>query len=168
MECPKYLFSMDTMIRVPHIISTRRMILALGAALMTASLAAAAMPVTVVQAPDSPVKLDHVKLLNTDAAPLVLLYAATNLTDTALDQFTVTVFVFDKDKRLKARQVAPGRRTLDARGTKFSAMILDVGGIDPADSLMVGVDQAQQVGSEQWWRTDLRTLAEATVKPPAK
>jgi hypothetical protein len=156
-------------IGVLHTKSVRCILLALGAAIASASLAAAAgPPVSVVQAPDSPVKLDQVKVLNTDATPLVLLYAATNLTDTALDQFTVTVFVFDRDKRLKARQVAPGRRTLDARGTKFSAMILDVGGIDPADSLMVGVDQAQQVGSEQWWRSDLRTLAEAAAKPSAR
>ena len=160
---------MDTMMQAHHTMSVRRILLALGAAIATASLAAAAaLPVSVVQAPDSPVKLDQVKVLNTDGTPLVLLYSATNLTDTALDQFTVTVFVFDRDKRLKARQVAPGRRTLDARGTKFSAMVLDVGGIDPADSLMVGVDQAQQVGSEQWWRADLRTLAETAAKPPAK
>jgi hypothetical protein len=137
------------------------------AAIMTARLAGAAgLPISVVQPPDSPVKLDQLKVLNADATPMVLLYAATNLTDTALDQFTVTVFVFDRDKRLKARQVAPGRRTLDARGTKFSAMVLDVGGIEPTDSLMVGVDQAQQVGSDQWWRADLRTLAEAAAKPP--
>jgi hypothetical protein len=159
------------MIGVPQTMSVRPILLALGAAiaLVTASPAGAAgMPVSVVQAPDSPVKLDQVKVLNTEGTPLVLLYAAINLTDTAFDQFTVTVFVFDRDKRLKARQVAPGRRTLDARGTKFSAMVLDVEGIDPADSLMVGVDQAQQVGSDQWWRADLRTLAEAAVKPPAK
>ena len=152
-----------------HAVSRRRLLLALGAAIATASLAAAAaLPVSVVQAPDSPVKLDQVKVLNADGTPLVLLYSATNLTDTALDQFTVTVFVFDREKRLKARQVAPGRRTLDARGTKFSAMVLDVGGIEPTDSLMVGVDQAQQVGSEEWWRADLRTLAETAAKPPAK
>lgn len=130
--------------------------------------AATAMPVSVVQAPDSPVRLDQVKVLNTDGSPLVLLYAATNLTDAALEQFTVTVLVFDKDKRLKARQVAPGRRTLDARGTKFSAMVLDVGGIEPTDALMVGVDQAQRVDSDAWWRTDLRTVAEGAMKSPVR
>ncbi len=159
------------MIGVPHTMSVRPILLALGAAITLATAnpaGAAGMPVSVVQAPDSPIKLDQVKVLNTEGTPLVLLYAAINLTDTAFDQFTVTVFVFDRDKRLKARQVAPGRRTLDARGTKFSAMVLDVDGIDPADSFMVGVDQAQQVGSDQWWRADLRTLAETVVKPPAK
>jgi hypothetical protein len=120
-------------------------------------------PVTVVQAPDSPVRLDRVKVLNTDDEPLVLLYAATNLTDDQLDQFTVMVFVFDQQGRLKARQVAPGRRTLDAHEVKYSAMVLDVGGIEAADSLMVGVDQAQRVGSDQWWRADLRSMAEAAA-----
>lgn len=129
-------------------------------------LQAANAPVSVVQAPNSPVKLEQVKLLNTDAAPMVLLYGATNTGSTDLDQFTVTVFVFDQNRQLKARQVAPGRRTLKATETKFSAMVLDVGGIESGDSLMVGVDQAQQVGSDDWWRADLRTLAEAAMKGP--
>jgi len=138
--------------------------------ILSATVLAAAVnpPVTVVQAPDTPVKLEQVKLLNTDASPLVLLYAATNLTDAALEQFTVTVLVFDKEKRLKARQVAPGRRSLDARGTKFSAMVLDVAGIEATDSLMVGVDQAQRVGSDDWWRADLRTLAETAITSPPR
>jgi hypothetical protein len=121
------------------------------------------LPIAVVQAPDSPVRLDHLKVFSTDNAPPVLLYAATNLTGDQLDQFTVTVFVFGKDRLLKARQVAPGRRNLDARETKYSAMVLDVGPIEATDSLMAGVDQAQKVGSDDWWRADLRTLAEQTV-----
>ncbi len=137
-----------------------------GLLALSFSLAAVDRPVAVVQAPDSPVRLDHVKVLSTDDVPPVLIYAATNLTENELEQFTVMVFVFDRDGRLKARQVAPGRRTLEARGTKFSAMVLDVGGIDPTDSLMAGVDQAQRAGSEQWWRADLRSLAEATIKRP--
>ncbi len=123
--------------------------------------------VTVLDAPGTPVKLEQVKLLNSDAAPMVLLYGATNQTATPLDQFTVTVLVFDKDRRLKARQVAPGRRTLEVKETKFSAMVLDVGTIDPGDSLVVGVDQAQTAGSDDWWRADLRTLAEGVMKPAA-
>ena len=125
--------------------------------------AAAEQPIMVVQAPDSPVRLDHLKIFTADDAPPVLLYAATNLTDNELDQFTVTVFVFEPDGRLKARQVAPGRRTLEAHATKYSAMVLDVGMIAPTDTLMAGVDQAQRAGSEQWWRADLRALAEQTV-----
>ena len=126
-------------------------------------MALADMPIMVVQAPDSPVRLDRLKIFSADDAPPVLLYAATNVTGDQLDQFTVTVFVFDQDGRLKARQVAPGRRTLDARETKYSAMVLDVGPIDPTDSLMAGVDQAQRVGSDDWWRADLLTLAEQAV-----
>jgi hypothetical protein len=117
-------------------------------------------PVTTVSAPDAPVVLASTKLLNTDADPLVLLYAARNTGSAPIDQFTVMVFVFDADGRLKARQVAPGRRELKAGETKYSAMVLDVGKIEPTDLLMAGVDQAQQVGSDAWWRTDLRTLAE--------
>jgi hypothetical protein len=136
--------------------------MALGTAFLVSWLVLAGrdIPVAVVQAPDSPVRLDRVKILNTGDEPLVLLYAATNLTDDQLDQFTVMVFVFDQKGRLKARQVAPGRRTLDAHETKYSTMVLDVGGIEPTDSLMVGVDQAQRVGSDQWWRADLRSMAE--------
>jgi hypothetical protein len=122
--------------------------------------AAADLPIMAVQAPDSPVRLDHLKIFSTDDAPPVLLYAATNVTNDELDQFTVMVFVFDREGNLKARQVAPGRRTLEARATKYSAMVLDVGMIEPTDSLMAGVDQVQRVGSEQWWRVDLRALAE--------
>ena len=135
------------------------------AAIATAWLvmALADLPIMVVQAPDSPVRLDHLKVFSTDDAPPVLLYAATNVTDNQLDQFTVTVFVFDPDGNLKARQLAPGRRTLDAHETKYSAMVLDVGTIAPTDSLMAGVDQAQRVGSDQWWRADLRALAQQIV-----
>lgn len=125
---------------------------------------AAAPAVVVVDAPGTPVKLEQVKLLNTDASPWVLLYGATNVTATSLDQFTVTVLVFDKERRLKARQVAPGRRTLNAKETKFSAMVLDVAGVETGDSVVVGVDQAQAVGSDDWWRADLRTIAENAMK----
>jgi hypothetical protein len=136
-------------------------------ALAVAAAAAPAPSVSAIQAPNAPVKLEQLKLLNTDAAPMVLLYGATNISDAKLDQFTVTVLVFDKDKRLKARQVAPARRELDVRETKFSAMVLDVGGIDPGDVLLVGVDQAQRVGSDDWWRADMRTIAESAIKSGA-
>jgi hypothetical protein len=129
-------------------------------------LAALNLPLSTVQAADSPVRLDDVKLLNTDALPLVLLYAATNVSDRNLEQFTVTVFVFDKDRQLKARQVAPGRRTLNAREKKFSTMVLDIGGIEAGDTLVAGVDQAQQEGSDDWWHVDLRAIAETKMKTP--
>jgi hypothetical protein len=116
-----------------------------------------------VNASGSPVTLSGLKLLNTDAQPMVLLYAATNTIDAPLDQFTVTVFVFGSDGRLKARQVAPGRRELAVKETKYSSMVLDVGTIEPTDQLMAGVDQAQRVGSDDWWRADLRTIAESAM-----
>src|SRR4029450_3344635 len=98
--------------------------IAIGTTLLM--VAAAELPIKGVQAPDSPVRLDRLKIFSADDAPPGLLYAATNLTDDELEQFTVTVFVFDQDGRLKARQVAPGRRTLEKRETKYSAMVLDV------------------------------------------
>lgn len=121
-------------------------------------------PVRVVGAPDAPVRLESAKLLNTDAAPLVLLYAAKNTGSGPIDQFTVTAYVFEADGRLKARQVAPGRRELNAGETKYSAMVLDVGDIAATDAVMAGVDQVQAAGSETWWRTDLRAIAEAAAK----
>jgi hypothetical protein len=133
---------------------------------LAASLAAAAADdraVQIVTAPDSPVRLASAKVLNTGAEPLVLLYGATNSTAAAIDTFTVTVYVFGSDGKLKARQVAPARRELAVGETKFSAMVLDVGQIEPTDFLMAGVDQAQRVGSDDWWRVDLRVIAEAAA-----
>jgi hypothetical protein len=121
--------------------------------------------VRVVTAPDSPVRLASATVLNTGSSPLVLLYAATNTTSSPIDQFTVTVFVFDATGRLKARQVAPGRRELKVNETKYSAMVLDVGPIEATDTLMAGVDQVQNVGSDAWWRADLRPIAEAAASP---
>jgi len=128
--------------------------------------------VQIVAAPDTPVRLSSAKVLNTGSDPLVLLYAAANATQTEIDTFTVTVYVFDADGRLKARQVAPARRELKVGETKFSAMVLDVGKIEPTDTLMAGVDQVQRVGSDDWWRADLRVIAEAAAaarpRAPAK
>ena len=119
--------------------------------------------VPVVAAPDSPVKLDHVTLLSAAEGPPVLMYAATNLTDDPLEQFTVMVFVFKADGTLKARQVAPGRRTLNAKETKYSAMVLDGSPIETSDAIVAGVNQAQRVNSDAWWRADLQPAAEARV-----
>jgi len=118
----------------------------------------------VVQAADSPVRLDRAAILSGADGPPIVSYAATNLTDDQLDQFTVMAFVFDAKGTLKARQVAPGRRTLDARGTKYSTLVLDGSPIDATDVIVVGVNQAQRVGSEVWWRADLQTLAEAATQ----
>src|SRR5512144_963162 len=90
-----------------------------------ASAAPAEKPVIPVGAPDSPVRLDHAVLLTPSEGPPVVLYQATNTTDAELEQFTVIAFVFDADGTLKARQTAPGRRTLDAHGAKYSTLVLD-------------------------------------------
>jgi hypothetical protein len=91
------------------------------------------------------------------------LYSATNLTDNQLEQFTVMAFVFAADGTLKARQVAPARRTLDAREVKYSTLVLDGAPIEPDYVIVIGVNQAQRVGSESWWRADLQPAAEAAV-----
>src|SRR6266852_2090519 len=138
----------------------------LFSALMTLALAAgpAEKPATVVQAPDSPVRLDRDTILSGADGPPIVLYAATNLTDDQLEQFTVMAFVFDAKGTLKARQVAPGRRTLDARSTKYSTLVLDGSPIEPTDVIVLGINQAQRVGSEVWWRADLQTVAEAATR----
>jgi hypothetical protein len=119
-------------------------------------------PAIIVQAQDSPVRLDRAMILSGGDAPPIVLYAATNLTDDQLEQFTVMAYVFDAKGTLKARQVAPGRRTLDARSTKYSTLVLDGAPVDATDVIVVGVNQAQRAGSEAWWRADLQTAAEAT------
>ena len=91
------------------------------------------------------------------------MYAATNLKDEPLEQFTVMAFVFKADGTLKARQVAPGRRSLDAHETKYSAMVLDGSPIETGDVVVAGINQAQRVNSDAWWRADLQAAAEARV-----
>jgi hypothetical protein len=121
-------------------------------------------PAIVVQAADSPVRIDRATILTVPDSPPVLFYSATNLTADNLDQFTVMVFVFDTQGILKGRQVAPARHTLDARSSKYSAMVLDGFPIDPTHVIVAGVNQAQRVGSDVWWRADLQAAAEAAVK----
>lgn len=145
-------------------ISVLVVVSALGAASSTLR---AEMTTAVVQAPDSPVRLDHVKILNAGDQPLVLLYAANNLTADALDTVTVMIFVF-RDGMLKARQTAPARRNLDKNETKYSTMVLDGFPMEANDLVVVGVNQVQRVGSEQWWRADLQPAAEAAAKKPAR
>jgi hypothetical protein len=142
----------------------------LRAAALSLLLAGAATerPVVVVQAPDSPIKLDHAAILTPAEGPPVLIYAATNNTAAEVEQFTVMVFVFDPQGSLKIRQVAPGRRTLAAKETKYSSMVLDGGPMDAADQVMVGVNQSQNAGSDDWWRADLQPAAEAARAAPKK
>ena len=120
---------------------------------------------TVVQAPDSPIRLEHAKILNVGAAePAVLLYAATNLTDVEVEQFTVIAYIFDAEGVLKTRQVAPGRRTLEKRATKYSTMVLDGRAVTATDRIVVGVNQAQRTDSEKWWSAELEAAAKEAVK----
>jgi hypothetical protein len=135
---------------------------AAAAAVMMAA-AATEMPAVVVEAPDSPVKISRATVLTVPGDPPVLLYAATNQTDNDLELFTVTVFLFDAKGILKTEQIAPGRRTLAAKSTKYSSMVIDGDTVDPAGSILVGVSNAQRVNSEALWRVDLRPAAEAAV-----
>jgi hypothetical protein len=120
-------------------------------------------PAIIVQAPDSPVRLERATILQGAEGPPIVVYSATNLTDAQLEQFTVMAFVFDANGALKARQVAPGRRTLDAHGSKYSTLVLDGSPIDPAYQIVIGVNQAQREGAETWWHADLQPAAEAAV-----
>ena len=130
-----------------------------------AAVAPAEVTPTIIQAPDSPVKLDHAKILNVvEGEPAVLLYAATNLTDNDLEQFTVIAFIFEGDGTLRSRQAAPGRRTLEKRSTKYSTMVIDVRPLTPTDRVVIGVDQAQRADSEKWWSAELVDAARAAVK----
>ena len=125
--------------------------------------AAAEMPAVVVEAQDSPVKFDRATVITVAGDPSIVLYAATNQTDNDLEQFTVIVFMFDAKGMLKTEQIAPGRRTLEAKSTKYSTIVLDGGTVDPAGSILIGVNQAQRVNSDAWWRVDLRPAAEAAA-----
>lgn len=139
--------------------------MSLLAAAAVGLLAAAATdaPALVVQAADSPVKIERATVVSVAGDPPVVIYSARNLTDTALEQFTVMVFVFDEKGALKARQVAPGRRTLEVRETKYSAIVLDGSQIAASDRIVIGVNQAQRVNSDAWWRADIQPAAEAAV-----
>jgi hypothetical protein len=119
--------------------------------------------VLVVQAADSPVKIERATVVTVAGDPPVVIYSARNLTDNALDQFTVMVFVFDEKGALKARQVAPARRTLEARELKYSTIVLDGSSIAAGDRIVIGVNQAQRVNSDAWWRADIQPAAEAAV-----
>lgn len=123
----------------------------------------------VVQAPDSPVQLDRAKVLNiVPNEPAVLLYASANKVDYDLEHFTVIAFIFDAEGTLKARQVAPARHMLEKGTTKFSTMVLDGWTVAASDQVVVGVNQAQRLGSEKWWSAELEALAKTSVKTSVK
>jgi hypothetical protein len=120
-------------------------------------------PALTVQAPDSPVRLDHATVLTPPAGPPVVVYEGVNQTGDAIDTFTIMAFVFKQDGTLKARQTAPARRNLDARGSKYSTLVLDGSDIEASDIVVIGVNQVQRVNSDAWWRADVQPAAEAAV-----
>ena len=117
----------------------------------------------IVEGQQPPVRLGHAVVLTASQGPPIVLYDAVNQTDKEYEQFTVTAFVFKADGTPRARQTAPGRRTLEAHETKFSTIVLDGSAVEPTDIVVIGIDQAQLAGSEEWWHTDLRPLAEKAV-----
>jgi len=117
----------------------------------------------IVEGQQPPVRITHAAVMTASQGPPIILYEAVNQTDKEYEQFTVTAFVFKADGTPRARQTAPGRRTLEAHEKKYSTIVLDGSAMEPTDVVVIGVDQAQLVGSEEWWHTDLRPLAEAAV-----
>jgi hypothetical protein len=131
--------------------------------LMTFVLAAAERPALIVAAAQPPARIARATVVTPAEGPPIVVYAAENLTAQTLDQFTVMAFVLKPDGTLKARQTAPGRRTLEPHETKTSTLVLDGADVDVTDIIVVGINQVQQAGSESWWRADLQPAAEAAV-----
>jgi hypothetical protein len=117
----------------------------------------------VVAGADPPARVSRATVLTPADGPPVVLYAAVNLTDRQLDTVTVMAFVFKADGTLKARQIAPARRTLEPRETKYSTLVLDGAAVVPTDVIVIGINQVQNTGSDAWWRADLQPAAEAAV-----
>jgi hypothetical protein len=140
------------------------MVLLPAAAMVWLAAAPSERPALVVQAPDCPVRIDRASILAGAEGPPIVLYSATNLTDQQLEQFTIIAFIFDAEGTLKARQMAPARRTLEARETKYSTLVLDGYPVGPTEVLVIGVNQALRAGSEVWWRADLQPAAEAASR----
>ena len=135
-------------------------------ALMTLALAAIGeKPAVVVEGAEAPARITRATVITPAEGPPVVLYAAVSQIDQRLDEFTVTVFVFKSDGTLHARQLAPGRRTLEPHETKYSTIVLDGAPVDATDRIVIGINQAQVVGSNTWWRADLQPAAQAAVSP---
>jgi hypothetical protein len=115
-------------------------------------------------ATETPAVVGRATVLTVAGDPPVILYSATNQTGDDFEQFTVMVFFFDANGVLKMQQIAPGRRLLEAKTTKYSTIVLDGAPVDPAGSIVIGVNQVQKVtDSDISWRSDLRAAAEAAV-----
>jgi hypothetical protein len=130
---------------------------------MTGSASAQERQALIVAGQEPPARINKATVLTPADGPPVVLYAAENVTDQELDQFTVMGFVFKADGTLSARQVAPGRRTLAPREVKYSTLVLDGAKVEPTDIIVIGINQAQRSGSDAWWRAELQRAAEAAV-----
>jgi hypothetical protein len=137
----------------------------LAAAVLVALAAAPERAALVVAGEQAPARITRATVLTPAEGPPIILYAAENLTDKGLDQFTVMAFVFKADGTLKARQTAPARRTLEPHETKYSTLVLDGSDVEATDVIVIGINQAQPVGSDAWWRAELQRAAEAAVPP---
>jgi hypothetical protein len=131
--------------------------------MLTLAAAPAERAALIVEGPQPPARISKATVLTPTEGPPLVYYAAVNQTDKELEQFTVMAFVYKPDGTPKSRQIAPGRRTLAPNETKYSTLVLDGGPVDPTDIVVIGIDQVQRAGSEEWWHTDLRPLAEAAV-----
>jgi hypothetical protein len=134
-----------------------------AAPVLLALAAAPERPALIVAGEQAPARITRATVLTPAEGPAVVLYAAENVGGQPLDQFTVMAFVFKADGTLKARQTAPARRTLDPHETKYSTLVLDGSAIEATDVIVIGINQAQAVGSDAWWRADLQRSAEAAV-----
>ena len=135
----------------------------LSAMVLALAATAGERPVIVVAGAEPPARISRATMITPAEGPPVVLYAAVSLTDQRLDTITVIAFVFKADGTLKAKQMAPGRRTLEPHETKYSTLVLDGSEIDSTDVVVIGINQAQQVGSDAWWRAELQLAAEAAV-----
>jgi hypothetical protein len=135
----------------------------LSATLLLLAAAAGERPALIVTGAQPPARIARATVLTPAEGPPVVLYAAENLTDQQLDTITVMAFVFTPAGTLKARHIAPGRRTLEPHETKYSTLVIDGSTVDPTDVIVIGINQAQRVGSDAWWRADLQPAAEAAV-----
>src|SRR5262245_62229044 len=123
----------------------------LPAMLMFVAAAAGEQPARIVEGPQPVARIARATVLTPGEGPPVVLYAVTNLTDKQLDTVTVMAFVFKADGALKARQIAPARRTLEPNETKYSTIVLDGGPVEESDIVVIGVKQAKHTGSDSWW-----------------
>ena len=123
-------------------------------------------PAIIVEAGQLPAKIAKATVISPADGPPIVLYEAASQTDQQIGDFVVIAFVFRADGSLKAKQQAPGRHLLEKHETKYSTLVLDVkmiGGIDPTDTIVIGMTRLQYDGSDRWVEADVQPAAEAAV-----